>query len=184
MDLPPPPVPTSADPRRVRAADVEAARRGDRAAFAALYDATHRSVYLYALAILGHAEDAEDTTHAAYLKAWADLPSLRDADRFAPWLFRIARNAARDLLRRGRPHAPLPDGLPARADREARPLADLLDGLDADTRALVVLRHGLGFDVEHVATLLDTSAPTVRRRLARAVEHLRRRETARTAHDR
>jgi RNA polymerase sigma-70 factor (ECF subfamily) len=163
---------------------VHAARHGDRAAFAALYDLTHRAVFLYVLGILGHTEDAEDTTHAAYLRAWSELPSLRHADRFAPWLFRIARNAARDLLRRGRPHAPLPAGLPARVEREARPLADLLDGLDPETRALVVLRHGLGFPVEQVASLLDTSPPTVRRHLARAVEHLRLREIARSDHGR
>ena len=163
---------------------VEQARRGDRAAFAALYDLTHRPLYLYALGILGHAEDAEDTTHASYLKAWQDLPALRRVDRFAPWLFRIARNVARDLVRRGRSHAPLPDGIPARDEREARPLADLLDGLEPDTRSLVVLRHGLGWSVEEVARVLDASVPTVVRHLARAVEHLRTRDIGRVAHDR
>lgn len=163
---------------------VESARRGDRAAFAALYDASHRAVYLYVLAIVGHAEDAEDTTHASYLKAWSELPGLRRSDRFAPWLFRIARNAARDLLRRGRPHAPLPDGIPARDEREARPLVDLLDGLDPDTRAVVVLRYGLGWSTDDVAAVLDTSAPTVRRRVARAVAHLQLRESGRVAHGR
>ena len=163
---------------------VDRARGGDRAAFAALYDATHRPLYLYALGIVGHVEDAEDTTHATYLRAWQELPTLREAGRFAPWLFRIARNAARDLARRGRPHATLPDGIAAPEARAVRPLADLLDGLDADTRALVVLRHGVGWSVEEVACVLDASAPTVRRRLARAVEHLRRREVGRIAHER
>ncbi len=161
---------------------VDQARRGDRAAFALLYDLTHRPLYLYALGILGHDEDAEDTTHASYLRAWQELPTLRRSDRFAPWLFRIARNTARDLLRRGRPHAPLPDGIPARDERGGRPLADLLEGLEPDTRALVLLRHGLGWGVEEVAAVLDASVPTVRRHLARAVEHLRDREVGRVAH--
>lgn len=161
---------------------VDQARRGDRQAFASLYDLTHRPLYLYALGILGHAEDAEDTTHASYLKAWQELPRLRRADRFSPWLFRIARNAARDLVRRGRAHASLPDGLPARDENDARPFEDLLDGLEPDTRALVVLRHGLGWGVEEIARVLDTSVPTVGRHLARAVEHLRTREDGRVAH--
>lgn len=163
---------------------VARARSGDRAAFAALYDATQRPLYLYVLGIVGHVEDAEDAVHTAYLRAWRELPALRCDDRFSPWLFRIVRNAARDLARRGRAHSPLDETMAAPVADDARPLSDLLDGLDPDTRALVVLRHGLGWGADEIARVLDASAPTVRRRLARAVEHLRRREVGRTVHER
>lgn len=170
---------------------VERAQQGDRAAFAALYDTTSRPLYLYVLAHVRHVEDAEDAAHAAYVAAWHGLPGLRRPDRFAAWLFRIARNAARSAAREASRHAPglasLPDGLPAqeaREDGDARSLAELLDGLDGETRALLVLRFGLGWSVETTAEVLDVSAPTLRRRVARAVEHLRARERERTHHGR
>lgn len=163
---------------------VERAQQGDRAAFAALYDATSRPLYLYVLAHVRHVEDAEDATHAAYLAAWRELPRLRVPHRFAPWLFRIARNAARDAWRRTPGLASLPADLPARDEGDARSLADLLDGLNDETRALLVLHFGLGWSVETTAAVLDVSAPTLRRRVARAVEHLRVRERERTHHGR
>jgi len=150
---------------------VERARAGDRDAFAALYDETSRALFLYVAGIVGRTEDAEDALHTAYLAAWERLPSLRRADRFPAWLFRIGRNAARDLVRHGRRWAPLPDAL-----------AGLLDGVKPETRALLLLRHGLEWTAEEIAAALGTSVPTVRRHLAQAHEHLRRRHEGRIAH--
>src|SRR5687767_15521888 len=106
---------------------VDRARRGDCTAFATLYDATSRPLYLYALAILRRPEDAEDAAHAAYLAAWRRLPALRDAGRFAPWLFRIARNAAHDLRRRGPTPEPLPHDVPAPVLDDAARLTEVLE---------------------------------------------------------
>src|SRR5688572_7448540 len=158
------------------------ARRGDRDAFAALYDETSRPLHLYVLAIVGTTEDAEDAVHSAYLSAWKGLPSLRDERRFVPWLFRIARNAARDLGRRAPRHDAIPAGLAARDVDDARPLADLLEGLDDETRALLTLRHGAAWSVEEIAVVTSASVATVRRRIARAEEHVRERERGRTIH--
>jgi RNA polymerase sigma-70 factor, ECF subfamily len=160
---------------------VDRARRGDRDAFAAIYDATARPLYLYAVAIARRTEDAEDAIHAAYLSAWRALPSLRDAARFLPWLFRIARNAARDHARGEPRRDAMPGDLPAPPLDDARPLAELLEGLDEPTRALLTLRYGVAWDVDEIARVTATSPATVRRRLARAEQHLRERERGRTA---
>ncbi|MCC7139547.1 MAG: sigma-70 family RNA polymerase sigma factor [Planctomycetes bacterium] len=165
---------------------VERARAGDRDAFAALYDATARPLLLYALAFTPRVDDAEDALHAAYLAAWQRLPTLRDPARFLAWLFRIVRHAALDLVRRDRRHAPLPDGVaaPALDAGPGAPLAELLEGLADETRALLLLRHALAWDVPAIARVLDASEPTVRRRLARAQAHLRARHEGRLAHGR
>lgn len=160
---------------------VEAARRGDRDAFAALYDAYARPVYWDLLARLHRREDAEDALHTAFLTAWRRMAELRSADRFAPWLFRIGRNAAADL-RRGLRMAPLrasSDDDPAgpEADAEAAPAwADAVRGLGEEARLVLWLRIGLDWSPEETARVLGISVATVFRRQARGLDHLRRRE--------
>lgn len=160
---------------------VDAARTGDRAAFAVLYDAYARPLYWDLLARLRRREDAEDALHTAFLTAWRRLPELRSPERFGPWLFRIGRNAAADL-RRGRgpaPSRPTHDGDRAAAEPDesaAPPWADAVRGLGEDTRLVLWLRIGLGWSPDEVARVLTTSVATVHRRQARGLEHLRRRE--------
>jgi RNA polymerase sigma-70 factor (ECF subfamily) len=44
------------------------------------------------------ADEADDVVQEAFVRAFRALPSLKDLDRFAPWLFTIARNRARSYL--------------------------------------------------------------------------------------
>jgi RNA polymerase sigma factor (sigma-70 family) len=159
------------------AVDVVAAARGDREAFGRLYRRFARPVFLDLVARLGRPEDAEDALQASFLAAWTGLPRLGRPDRFVPWLFRIARNKARDHARRRRHGLDvLPAQLPAPAQRDA-PQADalraLLDGLHPKTKAIVLLRALEGWSAEEVAAAHRLSVATVRRRYARALEHLR-----------
>ncbi len=137
--------------------------------------------------LLRRRDDAEDALQAAFLNAWAHLPDLRREERFHPWLCRIARNAARDAARReARWPQPLaegedlvgpddPEGAAGGAplDEVRRLVADLKPG----TRALVLLRAVEGWSAQDVGAALRMSAATVRRRYARALEHLRTRLT-------
>ena len=63
---------------------VDAARTGDRAAFAVLYDAYARPLYWDLLARLHRREDAEDALHTAFLTAWRRLPELRSPEPRSP----------------------------------------------------------------------------------------------------
>jgi RNA polymerase sigma factor (sigma-70 family) len=83
------------------------AGRGDTAAFAELYRRHHQRLYRYCLSLLHDPEDAADVLQTTMAKA---LSALEGGDRvkgFRPWLFRIAHNAAIDLVRSRRPEAPL-----------------------------------------------------------------------------
>src|SRR5262245_38960632 len=126
----------SSDPRPL----VERAKTGDRDAFAALYDRTSRALFLYVVGIVGRTDDAEDVLHTAYLAAWERLPSPRQPAQFQAWLFRIGRNAARDVVRTGRRRSPSKDEMPivrsgAFDDGHRVPSLDgLLDGLRPETR--------------------------------------------------
>jgi RNA polymerase sigma-70 factor (ECF subfamily) len=166
------------DPTAGGDADVGAAVRGDREAFARLYRRFARPVFVDLAARLGRREDAEDALQATFVSAWTNLPRLAKPGRFVPWLFRIARNKARDQLRRRR------EGLacvlaadvaapPARERPELDALRALMDGLQPKTRAIVMLRALEGWSAEEVAVAHRLSVATVRRRYAKALEHLR-----------
>ena len=81
---------------------VERARRGDDTAFGQLVEARMQSTLRTARAILGNDAEAQEVTQEAFVAAWRNLPTLRDADRFDAWFNRIVLNGCRDLLRQHR----------------------------------------------------------------------------------
>ena len=133
--------------------------------------------------ILRDPELARDAVQEGLIRAWRDLPKLRDPDRFDAWLHRLTVNACLDLARRRRRrvieveltpiHAPAVAGrAPARdADRE------LVDGvlrrLDERGRAIVVLHYYLGLPLTDVAATLGIPIGTVKSRLHRALGEMR-----------
>ena len=161
------------------ALQVRSAASGDRVAFAGLYDAWSAPLFAYLVGLLRRRDDAEDALHDAFLSAWRRLPTLRQEERFEPWLFKIARNAAFSARRRLRPE-PLPEllaGEPAARSvepEESRTVA-LLSDLKPDTRAVLLLRFVVGWSVEQAAEALDASAATVKRLTAEGLERLRHR---------
>lgn len=89
---------------------VEAARQGDRTAFAWLYDRYARMVHGILLARVPHGE-VDDLVHDAFLQALRQLHTLRDTTRFGAWLAAIARNRANDYHRHSVEQVELPEGL-------------------------------------------------------------------------
>jgi RNA polymerase sigma-70 factor (ECF subfamily) len=89
---------------------VEAARQGDRTAFAWLYDRYARMVHGILLARVPHGE-VDDLVHDAFLQALRQLHTLRDTGRFGAWLAAIARNRANDYHRHSVEQVELPEAL-------------------------------------------------------------------------
>src|SRR3954451_24195252 len=129
------------------------AARGDAAAFAALYERHHQSLYRYCRSILRHDEDAQDALQSTMAKAFAALQTERSEIELRPWLFRIAHNEAISILRRRRETTEL-DDIPQTAAidelvferEELRVLQVDLADLPERQRAALVLRelNGLG----------------------------------------
>jgi RNA polymerase sigma-70 factor (ECF subfamily) len=169
---------------------LDAARRGDLAAFNQLVHAYQGLVYNVCLRMLGQPGPAEDAAQEAFLAAWRNLGRLR-GERFRPWLLRIAANACTDeLRRRGRKGAASLDtaldaGLPHPEDPAPSPEAASLDAelrgriesalrlLPSDQRLAVVLRDVQGLDYEEVASVMKTSLGTVKSRINRGRAKLR-----------
>ena len=71
---------------------VDQAKRGDREAFDALARTVGDRCMAIAFRILRDADRADDAVQAALIVAWGELRTLRDSDRFEPWLHRILTN--------------------------------------------------------------------------------------------
>ncbi len=70
------------------------ARAGNQAAFEALYERYNNQLCRYLIRMVGNDGIGCELTQETFLKAWEALPGLRDPERFASWLYRIATNCA------------------------------------------------------------------------------------------
>jgi RNA polymerase sigma factor (sigma-70 family) len=161
---------------------VERAREGDHDAFAVLVRGAVVRLDGAARLIVRDPELARDAVQDALIRAWRDLPGLRDPDRFEAWLRRLTVNACLDLLRHRRRRVteveltPLfapatPDHASAQAERDL--LSDALRRLDPEWRAVVVMHYHLGMPLPEVAASLSIPLGTAKSRLHRALGAMR-----------
>src|SRR5262245_32465295 len=133
---------------------VEAARRGDEAAFGELLEPVDRELHAYAYRMLGSFQDAEDALQEARLKAWRGLASYEPRATFRAWMYRIVTNACLDMLRTRRrrvlPQDVSPAGEPGRPPDEIRrdvawlePYPDTLLPRPADPEDALLLRESV-----------------------------------------
>lgn len=166
-----------------RVALVERAGRGDHDAFTALASAAAQRLDAAARLILRDPELARDAVQNTLVRAWRDLPGLRDPGRFDAWLHRLLVNACLDEVRRKR-RRPIEVEIkeidePIFGD-SSREIADrdlverALNRLEPEGRALVVLHYYLGYPLPDAATSLGISLPAAKSRLHRAMLGLRR----------
>jgi RNA polymerase sigma-70 factor (ECF subfamily) len=149
----------------------------------------------YVCRMLGNYEDAVDLSQDVFLKAYSALGSYKPQYPFPAWLFRIARNAAIDEIRKRRLvtvslDAPveLEDGSVGREvespglDPEdaylGAELADrvsaAIDELPDKYREAIILRHAADLSYDEIAEALELPLGTVKTRIFRARDALRR----------
>jgi RNA polymerase sigma-70 factor (ECF subfamily) len=161
---------------------VERAQRGDHDAFALLAGATVARLDAAARLILRDPELARDAVQDGFIRAWRDLPSLRDLDRFDAWLRQLIVHSCIDQARRRRRRVvevqltpisgpSIRDLAAAIADREV--LDHALARLDPEWRAIVVLYYFLGVPLPDVATTLHIPLGTAKSRLHRSLGAMR-----------
>jgi RNA polymerase sigma-70 factor (ECF subfamily) len=148
-----------------------------------------RRVFLLIYRIVGNVADAQDLTQEAFIKALQRQDQLKDLDKAAHWLSRIATNTAIDFLRRhgrvsfceidmlpeplGAPESENPEQAVLRAEQKEY-LDRGLEHLSERERAALLLRDVEGLPAEEVARQMNCSKATVRSHIANARIKFRR----------
>ena len=176
------------------AAAVAQARAGDTEAFRALVERYSRKVFRLGYRMTSNEEDAEDVVQETFLRAYRRLHQFESRANFGTWIFRIAVNAALDLMRKRQRHEESHDPVDPEGsqDSPALPATDpspyrlvfsaevkdkvglALAGLSPTERTAFVLRHFEGISIEEIGTTLGLRESATKNTVFRAVQKLRR----------
>ncbi len=153
------------------------AQHGDRHAYGELVRCHHPGVVNVVYHLCGDTQLAEDAAQEAFIQAWVHLPSFQPGTSLRNWLYRIAVNAALDVIRRNAKTAeadfdelPLPDPQPGpeaaliQKERAATVQKAIL-ALTEASRAVLVLREYGGLSYQEISTALNIPLGTVMSRL-------------------
>jgi RNA polymerase sigma-70 factor (ECF subfamily) len=164
-------------------ARVAAAAKRDAHAFGVLYERYYGRVYRYVYHRVDGVADAEDITALVFMKALEALPSYQPGPNgFAPWLFRITRNAVVDHYRRRKRH----DGIDAiEHETGDDPVVDvlhqerrdelhrLIQHLSDEQRDVILLRYSADLTFGEIAATMKKKEPAIRMLLHRGLRKLK-----------
>lgn len=174
---------------------VRLARAGDQSAFEALVTAYEKKIYNLSLRYLGNREDAMDASQEVFLRVYRFLNGFQEESSFSTWIYRIGVNVCKDILtqkkRRAEQSLEMQDEddesrtveiADERYDPEilysGRELQDALctaiTELPPKLREILLLRDVHGLSYEEIGEALSLESGTVKSRLARARENLRK----------
>ena len=175
-------------------------RAGDGDAFETLVREHQTRVYNLALRMTGNPEDAMDISQETFLKAWRTMGKYRGDCSLGSWLYRIASNLCIDLLRKNKRRQaekivslddPGEDGRPmelpdlreepqAILEREEnrRAVWECLETLPEEQKLILILRDVNGLSYEEIGAAMDLELGTVKSRISRARDQLRKKMNA------
>jgi RNA polymerase sigma factor (sigma-70 family) len=163
---------------------VERARRGDGAAIGELFSRYWRAARAAAFGVTGDFASAEDAAAEAFRQASAGLDSLRDPERFGPWLraivvriarkVRASRDTSPDLMPEDVPDGRQPPDEVLERLQLAAQIQHLVRALPPRLREAVLLFYFEGYGCDDAARFLEIPAGTLRRRLLEGRRQLRR----------
>jgi RNA polymerase sigma-70 factor (ECF subfamily) len=163
-------------------------KRGDRKAFEALVRRYQDVAFRTAWIIVRDAQDAEDVTQAAFIKAWLAIDRFHAGAPFRPWLLRIVANEAKNNLasrqrhlfhtaRDADPDCESGNGTSLEQhvldNEQAQGLIDHINHLNDQDRTVIYCRYALDLPEVDIASILDCPRGTVKSRLHRALGRLR-----------
>src|SRR6476646_2978056 len=171
-------------------------RQGDRSAFAKLVSRYQRELYHFLVRFLGNRASAEDVFQETFLQVHQSAEQFDPQRRFRPWLFTIAANKARDLIRSQarRPTNPLQASI-SPGDEESGEFLDLMQAAESmpgepmereelqqqvqktvmsmpdHLREILLLSYFHQFPYKQISDILEIPLGTVKSRLHAAVAH-------------
>ena len=165
---------------------VKSAQGGDERAFEALFRAHRDGIFSLAMHYLQDRDVAEDVTQDAFVRAWDQLPHLREPGAFGGWLRALTLNRVRDHFRSRRGEDPLdedhplPSGedgpdLTTEHDEQRMAVREAILGLPEHQQVIVTMHYLEGQSVQQIMDAVGLPKGTVVSRLSRGRENLRRR---------
>lgn len=160
------------------------AKRGDAEAFITLIEESRDSLKRVALAYLKNEEDIADAIQDTILDAFEHIPSLKKPEFFKTWLVRILINNCAEIYRKNKRHINFeysPEEVGGNMEQDAAEhfsmdleFLDLLRALPDDSRVIFQLYFGEQFTTAEIAGLLKLNESTVKSRIHRGKEQLRK----------
>lgn len=162
---------------------VTLAKDGDAEAFGELYELYYKEMYYYACCVTGSSELAQDAVSEAVLAAFRQIGSLKKAEAFKGWLFKILCASCKrhytenqhkkafvylDGEEKNEDEPAVSDDLDISLDLK-RALSMLAD----DEREIVLLSTVSGYKSREIAEILGCNAATVRSKLRRALKKMK-----------
>lgn len=153
-------------------------RKLDTDVFMALVEENTQSMYKTAWAILRNEEDVADALQETIVKGFESLHTLRRPEFFKTWMMRILINTCLQIRKQRQrlltfgedlPEIPVEDCYDADSG-----FKELLNMVDEADRLLLTLYYADEFKLSEIAELLDMNVNTVKTRLSRAREKIRR----------
>ncbi|MBN1973254.1 MAG: RNA polymerase sigma factor [Sedimentisphaerales bacterium] len=154
---------------------VEACYTGDKQMYAVLVKKYYRHVFLVCMGMLGNVSDSEDIAQEVMLKGYVEIKKLRDGEKFAQWITRIAKNMCLNVHRKERN---LQKAIAQRAYQEAEnptqnhSLEKAIAKLPSDERLVLLMYYYDGQKVKNVAEKLNISTSNVYLKLRAATNQL------------
>ena len=169
-----------------------AAREGsDGVAFTALVERFRERVWRVCWRLMGDEHDAQDAAQEVFVRLFFDRAKFAGRSRYSTWLHGVAirtcltlRRSRSRRRRRETPEAAAGDeARPVQTHADSRPtaaqtvdaahdVARLLDGLDEEDRALILMKFAEGHEYDALAEMFGTSAGALRMRVSRIRERL------------
>lgn len=161
-------------------------RAGDDEAFAAIVDRYKDSLVRYLTRLTGSYDRAEEVAQEAFVRLYLNASKYREEGKLAPYLYRVATNYVRSELARvkrwtGVRHFFSPETIAqstpqheALMSEASTKVASALESLPVAYRAAVILREIEGWSYDEIAAALDCNSGTVKSRISRGRELLKR----------
>ncbi|GAJ98895.1 LOW QUALITY PROTEIN: RNA polymerase sigma factor SigW [Geomicrobium sp. JCM 19055] len=170
-------------------------KAGETEAFAQIVDAYKDKVYQVAYRMVGNAQEAQDVSQEAFIRAYTNIERYDVNRKFSTWLFRIATNLSIDRLRKKKPdfsldaevngaeglmvtpnllqQMALPDEQVVTLEWQAS-IQNEIDTLPPKYRAAIILKYMEDLSLQEMSEILDLPVATVKTHVHRGREALRK----------
>lgn len=154
---------------------IERAKFGDAAAFSQVYQEIYLDLYRFALYTLKNSHDAEDIVGDTVMDAWKEIRTLRRADAFRSWIFRILTNKCKRHLKE---YIDKTMELPEDLVSNSRDICEDMDvraafaTLQAEERLILAMNLFGGYSSREIGFQLGLSDNTVRSKQSRALKKM------------